>query len=1066
MTNQKKIFFLIFLMTCGFAGYAQQGGANWTFGWGAGLHFAADGTVSQFPSNVYSREGVGTISSQSTGALLFYSDGTQVWDASNNVMANGFGLLGDYSSSQSAVIVPLPGDSSRYYIFTAPRSSPSDSYYYSIVNMAANNGLGEVEAATKNTLILQNGTEKIGLARHCNGRDFWLILHETNSNNFWVYLLNENGLQPPQKYSVGAYLADYSWNNVGYLRVSSDEKLLAHPIGHDELGNNSVVELYNFDNTTGSISGPLVTLNNVGFAYGTEFSADSKLLYVTNINGLSGITSSVYQYDLSSGNAQTISNSRITLISATDYSYGAIQLAPNGKMYVAKEYGYDNGSNYLDVIESPSVAGVGCNYVLNGLTLTQGKALIGLPHADYRSYQPPPTEVLVPLCPKDSFYIAGIGYTAPDTILTPMSDCDVATRYTLVQLPYPETSDTVQLCPGTSITIGGNVYTEAGVVVDTIPSTTGGCDSIITYHIVRADNPTLQQTVSFCPGDTVEVNGLTYTEAGISVYYIVPASIGCDTVVQVHLQYAPQPAITKNIQFCSGDSVTIDGKAYFQPGTVSGVIPAATGCDTLATYVLEYLPQPTATKTIAFCSGDSVIIDGTAYFQPGTVSGVIPAATGCDTLATYNLTLLTPPTLSKTLAFCSGDSVIIDGVTYFQPGTVSGIIPAVTGCDTLVTYVLEFAPQPTRSQTIEFCAGDTVTIGGTVYTQPGTVSILEAASVGCDTLVTYTLQHPVPAQPTVISLDCPLDIYVDADPGQLSVPVVYDQPVATTDCPCPGVQLSQQQGLPSGGNFPQGVTPVCYNARDSCGASITCCFNVTVEEKAACDIKEINCIKYELLSITEDAQKRKTYRIRTTNNCANRLIYMAVQVPDGVQAVQPMDNATYTAPGGRTYLVRSPNFSPFYSVRFASLGDSIHNGESDVFKYTLPAQSEPDYLHVTVRLEPGIFYEAHLNTFFCPIEYEPNNQPADRQSSGAATFALYPNPTNGALFADLSAWADQQVRVHVFSAQGHIVQTTQMHAEREAQAVELPADLPNGIYFLEVVSATGQKWRQRFVIQH
>jgi len=627
-------------------------------------------------------------------------------------------------------------------------------------------------------------------------------------------------------------------------------------------------------------------------------------------------------------------------------------------------------------------------------------------------------DTILTLCPNQSILLGGITYFAPAVVLDTLSGMagspDTIVTYTLVLGTQPSTSDTILLCPGSSITIGGIVYNQPGTVFDTVPSFDGGCDTLVTYTLLADTNPQVQRIISFCAGDSVVLNGETYTEPG-QISYSIPAVSGCDTLVQALLQYAPQPELTKTIAFCEGASVIIDSTEYFLPGTVPSLVPAITGCDTLLTYILEYAPHPTVTRTISFCPGDSVMIGGTTYSQPGTVAGVISATTGCDTLA---------------------------------------------------TYVLEFAAQPTRSQTVEFCSGDTVTIGGQTYTQPVTfILAVPSTTGGCDTLVTYTLQHLVPSQPTSVTLTCPANISVEVAPGQLSTPVTYNQPIATSDCPCPGIQVSLQQGLASGSNFPQGVSEVCYSATDSCGNSKTCCFNVQVEEIAACDVKQIGCIRYELLSITQDAQQRKTYRIRTTNNCANRLIYVAIQIPDGTVATSPLTNTSYTAPSGRTYAVRNPNFSPFYSLRFASVSDSLQNGESDIFTYTLPAQADPDYIHLTTKLEPGTYYEAHLNTFFCPIEQEAGNRAIQKQDQ-RIPFGLYPNPTNGDLWIDLSAWAGQSIQIRLVNTQGALMQNIQLMAAEQSQPLELSGSLPNGIYFIEVTSGQGLKMQQRLLIQH
>ena len=64
---------------------------------------------------INSGEGSSSIS-DSNGQLLFYTDGVTVWDKNNAVMQNGTGLMGNGSSTQSALIVPCTCD--KYFIFT------------------------------------------------------------------------------------------------------------------------------------------------------------------------------------------------------------------------------------------------------------------------------------------------------------------------------------------------------------------------------------------------------------------------------------------------------------------------------------------------------------------------------------------------------------------------------------------------------------------------------------------------------------------------------------------------------------------------------------------------------------------------------------------------------------------------------------------------------------------------------------------------------------------------------------------------------------------------------------
>ncbi len=246
----------------------------------------------------------------------------------------------------------------------------------------------------------------------------------------------------------------------------------------------------------------------------------------------------------------------------------------------------------------------------------------------------------------------------------------------------------------------------------------------------------------------------------------------------------------------------------------------------------------------------------------------------------------------------------------------------------------------------------------------------------------------------------------------------------------------------------------------------------SVPPTMACDVKEIGCIKFELLGITIDSAKNKTYQMRVTNNCPNKLIYAAFQIPDGIVADDPQDNTVYTAPSGREYTVRNPNFSPFYSIRFKTVVDSISGGQSDEFEYTLPAQAAPTYIHAVVRVYPKIFYEVHLNTFDCPVmpvsqmqstklngnqpTTDPDTIPQQLAPTDPGPFVVYPNPTTDFVFVDISQWKGQKVHLHLLNAQGADLKTAAVVALADPVKFDLPAGIGAGLYWLKAVPANGQ----------
>jgi gliding motility-associated-like protein len=381
-----KKLLLIGLCLLAHASFAQKQANHWYFGRRAGINFNTGTAEAITDGAITTREGCATLSDANTGDLLFYTDGVKIYNRAHLVMPNGSGLSGHYSSTQSAIIVPNPGDAQKYYVITAGIIGGAG-LSWSEVNMSLDGGRGDVVSSTKNTLLLANNTEKLVAVRHQNGADFWIIAHEANNAKFYVYLITAAGISTPTTYQVGLALTNSS-DETGYLKASPsayspDTKPGMYRLANAINGTAQKVEIFDFNHTTGSITGPAITLSNLSAAYGLEFSADSKLLYVTeqlrSSFPFSG-KSTVSQFNLLAGSSLAINLSKVPLTNSTQLSYGALQMAPDGRIYVAKENGFDVGVNSLDVIMNPSVLGSGALYLPNGFDLGGKQTLIGLPN--------------------------------------------------------------------------------------------------------------------------------------------------------------------------------------------------------------------------------------------------------------------------------------------------------------------------------------------------------------------------------------------------------------------------------------------------------------------------------------------------------------------------------------------------------------------------------------------------------------------------------------------------------------------------------------------------------------
>ena len=352
--------------------FGQKEAANWYFGRKAGVHFNNNNPVALTDGKLSTNEGCATISNNK-GELLFYTDGITVWNKEHEVMINGQGLLGDPSSTQSAIIVPKPLSNTIYYIFTVADTAGNDGLNYSEVDLNLDNGKGAI-TNIKNKLLTTPCTEKITAVQHANGSDFWVVTHGWNNANFLSYRITESGVSSsPIVSTIGSVHNGDLENSIGYMKASPNGKKIALA----KWNVNSIVEIFNFNNVTGTISNP-ITIDNFfdkeekNGAYGIEFSPNSNLLYVSDLN-LNNSSSKLYQFDLSNDNKAAIINSNTLLYAGSDM-LSAIQLAIDGKIYISNAV-----ASYLDAIQNPNQLGLACNYTSRSLSLNGRIAIFGLP---------------------------------------------------------------------------------------------------------------------------------------------------------------------------------------------------------------------------------------------------------------------------------------------------------------------------------------------------------------------------------------------------------------------------------------------------------------------------------------------------------------------------------------------------------------------------------------------------------------------------------------------------------------------------------------------------------------
>lgn len=401
VNNKKDVeilpFFLINFLVVN-STYAQKEASKWFFGNNAGLDFLTSPPTS-IPGASASRVACASIC-DSLGNLLFYTNGIEVWDRTNQVMQNGTGLMGNEFSVQVAMILKHPGKNYIYYVFT----SEDDDYFpfpppvenginYSIVDMRLNNGYGAI--TKKNVNLVRPSMLMVAAVKQCKRKAYWVICPKFNSDEIYTFNLDKNGLDTVPVVSKTGILRNGKPSNMhGDLKASPDGDMIGMTIRNFQKENDPRVVLFDFDRASGSLhykfglTGFHDSFESDLIPVAIEFSNNNRYFYVGTTNGL-------YQYDLEAGDSNSVLASKEILIppqNDTDLVIGDLRRAPDGKIYFTRFHEYYStlpflSGKYLSAIPNPDRKYPACGLELKAAHLKYGKYRFGLPNINPSLYE-------------------------------------------------------------------------------------------------------------------------------------------------------------------------------------------------------------------------------------------------------------------------------------------------------------------------------------------------------------------------------------------------------------------------------------------------------------------------------------------------------------------------------------------------------------------------------------------------------------------------------------------------------------------------------------------------------
>jgi len=600
------------------------------------------------------------------GETIFYTDGSTVYDQTHTVIDTNIG--GNPASTQSALIVAVPGDETLYYIFTTQAINGTDSLQlsYSLFDLKQNAGNGRV--IKKSVLLFSKCTERIT----ANGQ--WLVVHEYGNSTFRSYPISTTGIGDVVYTSIGS---DHSLtskeNGEGYMKLGPGNTL-AVPLSTPGTGNH--IELFHLNDTTGTLSNYRdINLNEpAGHIYGLEFSPGGNKLFATH---RAGGSSSIFEYSIDS---LGLPHFKQRLPVTADL--GAIQTGPDGQVYVATNDAAHNTSLGTILPNEDTTATSGFN--LAGFALAAGtNSNLGLPNfvQPNSSASGGPDILVAGTCTGDSTEITGVPTDQIDEFLwrvenaaglnvgPPAPGDQASFKLLLTAGDYTATMRLTNRC-GLDTTLVRNFTINQAPVNPTVGAVL--CTGPVTLDANPTDAPNLRYF--WLSGDTTET--IVVNEPQVT-YVLVADSNNCQVIGQFLVSdLRPQFDLGPDLTICEDNNtpaLDVGNPGMTYQWTINGAAASTISTqavDVTTPGVFTYQVSVTDPVTTCTITEDKVY---TVNVSPNfTFSGVNPTSCGTATgSVTVQLNASTPAGGPLYTYFISGPGGNVNGIDELAPSTIT-----------------------------------------------------------------------------------------------------------------------------------------------------------------------------------------------------------------------------------------------------------------------------------------------------------------------------------------------------------------------------------------------------------
>jgi predicted NAD-dependent protein-ADP-ribosyltransferase YbiA (DUF1768 family) len=203
------------------------------------------------------------------------------------------------------------------------------------------------------------------------------------------------------------------------------------------------------------------------------------------------------------------------------------------------------------------------------------------------------------------------------------------------------------------------------------------------FNVVNCQGISETRNLTFCTGDSINVNGTTYNKAG-TYTQVYQTTSGCDSTININIKELKKSESQLYYKLCDDASAVVNGISYSTTGVYTQVLTNKLGCDSTLTITIEKFNKTQSNLSISLCDDETGIVNGIVYDQAGNYSQTLVNANGCDSILNIYVQKGRSSFTEKSFSLCDQNPIIINGKTYNQAGQYYETYSMLSGCDSIL----------------------------------------------------------------------------------------------------------------------------------------------------------------------------------------------------------------------------------------------------------------------------------------------------------------------------------------------------------------------------------------------